>query len=79
MPSVSPYLAISLVRRTRSFGFEFCFLGSLRGYSFLFRFVQFGNRHKYRKLRQPVLGGLVAGSDEDFGIKMRIGIIGNLA
>ena len=61
------------------FGFEFGFLSGLRGSSFLFRLIQFGNRHKHRKLCQPVLGGLIAWSDEDFGIEVGIGIIGDLA
>jgi hypothetical protein len=63
----------------RLFGFEFGLLSGLRGSSFLFRLIQFGNRHKHRKLGQPVLGSLIAGSDEDFGIEVRIGIIGDLA
>jgi len=58
---------------------EFCGLSGFRGNRFLFRLIQLGHRHKDRKLHQPFLGSLVAGSNENFGIEVGIGIIRYLA
>jgi hypothetical protein len=60
-------------------GLEFRGLSGLRDNSFLFRLIQFCRRHEYRKLRQTVLGNLVAGIDKDLGIEVRIGVIRYLA
>ncbi len=55
-------------------------LGSLRGLGrcgLLFGLVQLGGGHEYGQLCQSVLGGLVAGDEEDFGIEVGISVTRN--
>ncbi len=52
-------------------------LGGLRRRRFLLGLVQLGGGNEDRQLGQSVFRGLVAGSDEDFGIEVRIGVAGD--
>ena len=58
-------------------GFEFSRLSGLCCRGLLLGFVQLGDGHEDRKLRQPVFCSLVTGSDEYLGIKMGILVAGN--